>query len=64
MQVSLEKLLDKFGIKLILDISKELFQGHTLLNVACQYHEEDCNPCFIHSDLLKAPHADDSYKIN
>lgn len=34
-------LLEKFGIKLILDISKELLQAHTLLNVACQYHEED-----------------------
>lgn len=37
-------LLEKFGIKLILDISKKLLQAHTLLNVACQYHEEDYNP--------------------
>lgn len=46
MQVSLWtlSLLDKFGIKLISYISKELLQAHILLNVACQYHEEDCNP--------------------
>jgi len=49
-------------MKLNLDISKELFQAHTLLNVACQYHEGDCNPHFIYSDLLQAPHADDSHK--
>lgn len=37
-------LLDEFGIKLLSDISKELLQAHTVLNVACQYHEQVCNP--------------------